>query len=98
EDGIRDFHVTGVQTCALPICVARNPLRELSALATAIGTAEFWKDGALAPSAEEVESYLRTGFTADYFRDSHQLEKLESEVPLERSEERRVGKECRYGG
>src|SRR5690606_454139 len=83
EDGIRDFHVTGVQTCALPICVARNPLRELSALATAIGTAEFWKDGALAPSAEEVESYLRTGFTADYFRDSHQLEKLESEVPLE---------------
>src|SRR5690606_39857341 len=22
EDGIRDFHVTGVQTCALPICYA----------------------------------------------------------------------------
>src|SRR5690606_40511495 len=22
EDGIRDFHVTGVQTCALPICLA----------------------------------------------------------------------------
>src|SRR5690606_39744058 len=21
EDGIRDFHVTGVQTCALPICM-----------------------------------------------------------------------------
>src|SRR6266511_5026080 len=21
EDGIRDFHVTGVQTCALPICL-----------------------------------------------------------------------------
>src|SRR5690606_27997371 len=25
EDGIRDFHVTGVQTCALPICL-RPPL------------------------------------------------------------------------
>src|SRR5690606_31383569 len=25
EDGIRDFHVTGVQTCALPICIARPP-------------------------------------------------------------------------
>src|SRR5690606_35893491 len=25
EDGIRDFHVTGVQTCALPISVARLP-------------------------------------------------------------------------
>src|SRR6266700_5375019 len=28
EDGIRDFHVTGVQTCALPICVcAARPRR-----------------------------------------------------------------------
>src|SRR5690606_2141845 len=26
EDGIRDFHVTGVQTCALPICILKNPL------------------------------------------------------------------------
>src|SRR5690606_40764223 len=24
EDGIRDFHVTGVQTCALPISSSRN--------------------------------------------------------------------------
>src|SRR5690606_40762592 len=24
EDGIRDFHVTGVQTCALPICTPMN--------------------------------------------------------------------------
>src|SRR5690606_40226253 len=24
EDGIRDFHVTGVQTCALPICGGRH--------------------------------------------------------------------------
>src|SRR5690606_39802500 len=23
EDGIRDFHVTGVQTCALPICSSK---------------------------------------------------------------------------
>src|SRR5690606_30486894 len=27
EDGIRDFHVTGVQTCALPILVAHLNLR-----------------------------------------------------------------------
>src|SRR5690606_40672903 len=25
EDGIRDFHVTGVQTCALPISLLRLP-------------------------------------------------------------------------
>src|SRR5690606_9107453 len=27
EDGIRDFHVTGVQTCALPISLVREALR-----------------------------------------------------------------------
>src|SRR5690606_40359784 len=27
EDGIRDFHVTGVQTCALPILFSRNHRR-----------------------------------------------------------------------
>src|SRR5690606_40599300 len=26
EDGIRDFHVTGVQTCALPICPSGDSL------------------------------------------------------------------------
>src|SRR5207253_7922048 len=26
EDGIRDGHVTGVQTCALPICPVTTPL------------------------------------------------------------------------
>src|SRR5690606_40064831 len=26
EDGIRDFHVTGVQTCALPILIAAVPI------------------------------------------------------------------------
>src|SRR6266511_5807779 len=34
EDGIRDFHVTGVQTCALPISrVERERLRDLDDLA-----------------------------------------------------------------
>src|SRR5690606_40087726 len=27
EDGIRDFHVTGVQTCALPIFRSESPAR-----------------------------------------------------------------------
>src|SRR5690606_40854037 len=26
EDGIRDFHVTGVQTCALPICTVDDAM------------------------------------------------------------------------
>src|SRR5690606_39617784 len=29
EDGIRDFHVTGVQTCALPIFVTHSPVRDI---------------------------------------------------------------------
>src|SRR5439155_18669484 len=28
EDGIRDGHVTGVQTCALPICRERLPMHD----------------------------------------------------------------------
>src|SRR5438874_13790793 len=35
EDGIRDLYVTGVQTCALPICVRHHVLQ--SALATRDG-------------------------------------------------------------
>src|SRR2546430_9208624 len=38
EDGIRDLTVTGVQTCALPIC---RPQRR---------TALYWEDGTWAPT------------------------------------------------
>src|SRR5204863_4702503 len=34
EDGIRDLYVTGVQTCALPICLFMNPLGLLRVLLT----------------------------------------------------------------
>src|SRR5690606_39562274 len=36
EDGIRDFHVTGVQTCALPIC-GITEWRRISATAASYG-------------------------------------------------------------
>src|SRR5690606_39753677 len=39
EDGIRDFHVTGVQTCALPISSSiadRNPLQSYGAYAHSV--------------------------------------------------------------
>src|SRR6266700_8178002 len=32
EDGIRDFHVTGVQTCALPILRLEGQVREVTIL------------------------------------------------------------------
>src|SRR5256885_13074782 len=68
EDGIRDYKVTGVQTCALPIC------EPLAARCTASGTRRP-TNARLALVLERPQSHLR------------------QRPP--RSEERRVGKECR---
>src|SRR5256885_12703298 len=76
EDGIRDYKVTGVQTCALPIYRRRRPERDrgLRRLPDAL-PALIVRDAV--PGAEEG---LRLRAVED-LRD--------------RSEERRVGKECR---
>src|SRR3712207_7877931 len=76
EDGIRDIGVTGVQTCALPIC---NEERD-QALAPFTPTAQN-ND----PSAE-IEGVQKI----DYAGGLHVTP--DQQV---RSEERRVGKECR---
>src|SRR5690606_39732649 len=85
EDGIRDFHVTGVQTCALPICAARAANTRiygcaLARLGPATGAGAGCGDVFAGPDRYRLpfwrqESGGRTG----------------------RSEERRVGKECRAG-
>src|SRR5205823_7238878 len=64
EDGIRDKLVTGVQTCALPICWRRRQLGRGEEL------------GAALPSVHKCQSVSTPGASW-------------------RSEERRVGKECR---
>src|SRR5690625_5590660 len=63
EDGIRDGHVTGVQTCALPICLQKR--RSSTAMKPAL----------------RCSGILSKGTTR-----------------RRRSEERRVGKECRSWG
>src|SRR5437016_9503220 len=71
EDGIRDWSVTGVQTCALPIS------RHLSWIGAAFGlTLHTLLDGVALAASVELDRHA--GHT-------HGL----------RSEERRVGKECR---
>src|SRR5690606_41056591 len=92
EDGIRDFHVTGVQTCALPISAKlamtearlmdahEKPSGELRVTAT-VGLGANW----LTPRIREfIELY--PGITVNLI------------LADRRSEERRVGKECRCRG
>src|SRR5256885_7014990 len=44
EDGIRDYKVTGVQTCALPICILEGILKPLAAIVAAVRFRNTLKD------------------------------------------------------
>src|SRR3712207_7343051 len=79
EDGIRDIGVTGVQTCALPISRHSPRARRWAALPTTASTAR--------PTAG------RRGPTSPSRRSGSTRASGTSAWP--RSEERRVGKECR---
>src|SRR2546430_13585342 len=86
EDGIRDLTVTGVQTCALPI--SRPPLFKLN---TVPGNVIEEKPNVIVPDVTlnvppKVPPPLK--WTLPWLR-------LNVPVLLKRSEERRVGKECR---
>src|SRR5258706_10714381 len=83
EDGIRDWSVTGVQTCALPISTANSVLEEV-VHEHAIAVVRAGEDVA----AEVVGAAFdcRVGF--GLFHQHVGGENI-------RSEERRVGKECR---
>src|SRR5687768_17920907 len=84
EDGIRDVAVTGVQTCALPISGrCRRPSRDTGAVAGFLAGRE----------AVRVSPGLRSPGRDDVRR---RPGRRVHAVP--RSEERRVGKECRSGG
>src|SRR5256885_5035008 len=84
EDGIRDYKVTGVQTCALPISSAA--IRERS------GTIRSGWRASSSRSASSMRIAIRRAFGASF--DPLELFELLTKVKL-RSEERRVGKECR---
>src|SRR2546430_5349218 len=81
EDGIRDLTVTGVQTCALPIS-NRSKEKDRQPSRSQNSFALLTKRYFSTP-ASFVKDDLRTG------GDGH------SGAPHARSEERRVGEECR---
>src|SRR5206468_9232200 len=80
EDGIRDLIVTGVQTCALPIWFGN------------------WNFGAARPFAVALLGYWLWIIVSALFAANQSVAwkyvELHSKILL-RSEERRVGKECR---
>src|SRR5690606_39521995 len=96
EDGIRDFHVTGVQTCALPICVVLQEQLDQSKLRQARIEQSESSDAVdearrIAFGLEQVQDRLRSLYTL-----ANQRLSLLSQQS--RSEERRVGKGCGYVG
>src|SRR5690606_40975791 len=89
EDGIRDFHVTGVQTCALPISEIRMRVASPGTLAmlreryNAAAIETFFElDARIRSSRGKDQKEAKAAFREAFGREW-------------RSEERRVGKECR---
>src|SRR2546426_6650838 len=85
EDGIRDYKVTGVQTCALPISVARRAARRA------------WRTTGHRCRRVQAGDRRRASGRAqrDLPRDSGSITRCNRLSFTTRSEERRVGKECR---
>src|SRR5690606_40161277 len=87
EDGIRDFHVTGVQTCALPIY--QPDIRSMCAEYLYLVLPETAPPAHLPVAARRRHGFaLERRFAIDEQLRQRMLQRL-------RSEERRVGKECR---
>src|SRR5699024_11811858 len=79
EDGIRDRNVTGVQTCALPISVEN----QLNAFQKNVNAELDDLLDTYEAFKKTIEGTFKDGIIEDY------------ELKILRSEERRVGKECR---
>src|SRR2546430_4865247 len=82
EDGIRDLTVTGVQTCALPIYPAANEPRNVV-------------ESEERPALEELQNRPEGNEEMPQKRRKLDSATHSDEVMNGRSEERRVGKECR---
>src|SRR5205085_5531334 len=86
EDGIRDLTVTGVQTCALPI----YPHGEANRVIPSKKLTTRAVRSIVGVSCNRAERRRKRGNAPHGARQAHQM-------PVARSEERRVGKEWRSG-
>src|SRR5205807_4908414 len=96
EDGIRDYKVTGVQTCALPIYVydAWSEERGCRCIAKAVRS-DLLRDRETRLSLF-LEARLLLRLSHPHLVRAYEL--VRGPRPTLRSEERRVGKECRSRG
>src|SRR5690606_39470985 len=97
-DGIRDFHVTGVQTCALPILMLRDGLDTIPDELRTL-RANYTDPAIVSPSAR-ADAYAKISAHDPEFASSRvgrQYAGLTLEQIAQRSEERRVGKEGSTG-
>src|SRR5690606_40880891 len=95
EDGIRDFHVTGVQTCALPIFdreVSGFRLHQPVALAGCCGHVVRVRVPRSVQTASSCTSQSSLGSPSSTCWKANAAPTRRGGA---RSEERRVGKECR---
>src|SRR5690606_7104709 len=73
EDGIRDFHVTGVQTCALPISLARTGRYSHPGFLAAYGEWQFSRLEDFAPYGEIWAPYYTCHKIMAGLLDAHEL-------------------------
>src|SRR5256885_13258163 len=84
EDGIRDYKVTGVQTCALPIYLSGRQ------------RADSWRQTRKCVRNVAAEALLeKRGEHQPRGFSTNQVDAIDPRTRYLRSEERRVGKECR---
>src|SRR5205807_7145092 len=95
EDGIRDYKVTGVQTCALPISHRARPMGAGHGVGRSrihVAQRRMWYEDFRLYAAMAIDCRFRPALQPA--RRIHALDGGK-QLPALRSEERRVGKECR---
>src|SRR5207253_8036527 len=93
EDGIRDGHVTGVQTCALPICQPGRVGLIFVVEMSLVAVRHRDKAHLVAPCPQKRRGPANAQLVVVWMSPNTE----DMSVCHERSEERGVGKECECG-
>src|SRR5690606_39747788 len=99
EDGIRDFHVTGVQTCALPICLCVGGLRLLGGAAGGFGGLDLLRADGVLGGVRGVGVLVGSadgagGVVLEEIGRASCRESVDREVVVEARRGRKGGREC----